>query len=92
MDAISLLKNDHRKVEKIFSEIEKGNGNRAQPNRCRMTDGSDRRDGARLSGVGGFGGEGNRETGRGRQGDQQPGNSGHVARTSPWRAALQHWR
>jgi len=30
MDAISLLKNDHRKVEKIFSEIEKGNGNRAQ--------------------------------------------------------------
>ena|SRR2546421_6477340 len=30
MDAISLLKNDHRKVEKIFSEIEKGTGNRAQ--------------------------------------------------------------
>jgi hemerythrin superfamily protein len=28
MDAITLLKNDHRKVEKIFSEIEKGNGNR----------------------------------------------------------------
>ena len=30
MDGISLLKNDHRKVEKIFSEIEKGNGNRQQ--------------------------------------------------------------
>jgi hemerythrin superfamily protein len=30
MDAITLLKNDHRKVEKIFSEIEKGNGNRQQ--------------------------------------------------------------
>jgi hemerythrin superfamily protein len=30
MDAISLLKNDHRKVEKIFSEIEKGKGNRGQ--------------------------------------------------------------
>lgn len=30
MDAISLLKNDHRKVEKIFSEIEKGNGNRQE--------------------------------------------------------------
>jgi hemerythrin superfamily protein len=28
MDAITLLKNDHRKVEKLFSEIEKGNGNR----------------------------------------------------------------
>ena len=28
MDAISLLKADHRKVEKIFSDIEKGNGNR----------------------------------------------------------------
>ena len=30
MDAISLLKNDHRMVEKIFSQIEKGNGNREQ--------------------------------------------------------------
>lgn len=30
MDAITLLKNDHRKVEKIFSQIEKGDGNRAQ--------------------------------------------------------------
>src|SRR5207253_9871467 len=30
MDAITLLKNDHRKVEKIFSDIEKGNGNRKQ--------------------------------------------------------------
>jgi hemerythrin superfamily protein len=30
MDAISLLKNDHRKVEKIFKDIEKGNGNREQ--------------------------------------------------------------
>jgi hemerythrin superfamily protein len=30
MDAISLLKNDHRKVEKIFSQIEKGTGNREQ--------------------------------------------------------------
>jgi hemerythrin superfamily protein len=30
MDAITLLKNDHRKVEKIFSEIEKGSGNREQ--------------------------------------------------------------
>ena len=30
MDAITLLKNDHRKVEKIFSELEKGNGNREQ--------------------------------------------------------------
>ena len=30
MDAITLLKNDHRKVEKIFSQIEKGNGNRQQ--------------------------------------------------------------
>ncbi|TMC26702.1 MAG: hemerythrin domain-containing protein [Chloroflexi bacterium] len=30
MDAIKLLKNDHRQVEKIFSQIEKGNGNREQ--------------------------------------------------------------
>ncbi|MDQ6885231.1 MAG: hemerythrin domain-containing protein [Candidatus Dormibacteraeota bacterium] len=30
MDAIALLKNDHRKVEKIFSQIEKGAGNREQ--------------------------------------------------------------
>ena len=30
MDAISLLKNDHRKVEKLFSNIEKGNGNREE--------------------------------------------------------------
>jgi hemerythrin superfamily protein len=30
MDAISLLKSDHRKVEKIFKDIEKGNGNREQ--------------------------------------------------------------
>ena len=30
MDAITLLKNDHRHVEKIFSQIEKGDGNRAQ--------------------------------------------------------------
>ena len=30
MDAITLLKNDHRKVEKIFSQIEKGTGNREQ--------------------------------------------------------------
>ncbi|MDQ6711271.1 MAG: hemerythrin domain-containing protein [Candidatus Dormibacteraeota bacterium] len=28
MDAIALLKSDHRKVEKIFSQIEKGSGNR----------------------------------------------------------------
>jgi hemerythrin superfamily protein len=28
MDAITLLKTDHRKVDKIFSELEKGNGNR----------------------------------------------------------------
>src|SRR5207302_2738876 len=30
MDAISLLKADHRKVDKIFSDLEKGNGNREQ--------------------------------------------------------------
>src|SRR5947207_8448706 len=30
MDAITLLKNDHRKVEKIFSDIENGNCNRKQ--------------------------------------------------------------
>jgi len=30
MDAIKLLKNDHRQVEKIFSQLEKGNGNREQ--------------------------------------------------------------
>lgn len=30
MDAITLLKNDHRKVEKIFSQIEKGSGDREQ--------------------------------------------------------------
>ena len=30
MDAITLLKNDHRKVEKIFSQIEKGTGDREQ--------------------------------------------------------------
>jgi hemerythrin superfamily protein len=30
MDAINLLKTDHRKVDKIFSELEKGNGNRDQ--------------------------------------------------------------
>src|SRR5437870_131654 len=30
MDAITLLKNDHRKVEKIFSDIEKGNGKRKE--------------------------------------------------------------
>ncbi len=30
MDAITLLKSDHRKVEKIFSQIEKGSGNREQ--------------------------------------------------------------
>jgi hemerythrin superfamily protein len=30
MDAIDLLKTDHRKVDKIFSELEKGNGNREQ--------------------------------------------------------------
>ena len=30
MDAITLLKNDHRKVEKLFSDIEKGAGNRKQ--------------------------------------------------------------
>jgi hemerythrin superfamily protein len=30
VDAIQLLKNDHRKVEKIFSDIEKGNGSREQ--------------------------------------------------------------
>lgn len=30
MDAITLLKNDHRKVEKIFAQIEKGTGNREQ--------------------------------------------------------------
>jgi hemerythrin superfamily protein len=30
MDAISLLKNDHRKVENLFSNIEKGNGNREE--------------------------------------------------------------
>jgi hemerythrin superfamily protein len=30
MDAITLLKNDHRKVEKIFKEIEGGGGNREQ--------------------------------------------------------------
>ena len=30
MDAISLLKNDHRKVEKIFAEIEKDKGDRPQ--------------------------------------------------------------
>jgi hemerythrin superfamily protein len=30
MDAITLLKNDHRMVEKLFNEIEKGNGNREQ--------------------------------------------------------------
>jgi len=30
MDAITLLKNDHRKVEKIFSQIEKGGGDRDQ--------------------------------------------------------------
>ncbi|HYY46825.1 MAG TPA: hemerythrin domain-containing protein [Candidatus Angelobacter sp.] len=30
MDAITLLKTDHRKVEKIFSELEKGKGNRQQ--------------------------------------------------------------
>ncbi|TME44820.1 MAG: hemerythrin domain-containing protein [Chloroflexi bacterium] len=28
MDAITLLKNDHRQVEKLFKEIEKGDGNR----------------------------------------------------------------
>jgi len=28
MDAITLLKNDHRLVEKLFKEIEKGDGNR----------------------------------------------------------------
>jgi hemerythrin superfamily protein len=30
VDAISLLKKDHRQVEKIFSQIEKGNGSREQ--------------------------------------------------------------
>lgn len=30
MNAITLLKNDHRQVEKLFKEIEKGNGNREQ--------------------------------------------------------------
>lgn len=30
MDAIELLKADHRKVDKIFSELENGNGNREQ--------------------------------------------------------------
>jgi len=30
MDAITLLKNDHRNVEKIFSQIEKGGGDRDQ--------------------------------------------------------------
>lgn len=30
MDAITLLKSDHRKVEKIFSQIEEGTGNREQ--------------------------------------------------------------
>lgn len=30
MDAITLLKNDHRQVEKLFKELEKGNGNREQ--------------------------------------------------------------
>jgi len=30
MHAIKLLKNDHRQVEKIFSQLEKGNGNREQ--------------------------------------------------------------
>lgn len=30
MDAITLLKNDHRAMEKLFNEIEKGNGNREQ--------------------------------------------------------------
>jgi hemerythrin superfamily protein len=30
MDAITLLKNDHRKVEKIFSDIEKDKGDREQ--------------------------------------------------------------
>ena len=30
MVAIKLLKNDHRQVEKIFSQLEKGNGNREQ--------------------------------------------------------------
>jgi hemerythrin superfamily protein len=28
MDAITLLKTDHRKVDKIFEELDKGNGNR----------------------------------------------------------------
>jgi hemerythrin superfamily protein len=30
MDAITLLTTDHRKVDKIFSQLEKGNGNRDQ--------------------------------------------------------------
>ena len=30
MDAITLLKNDHREVEKLFKELEKGSGNREQ--------------------------------------------------------------
>lgn len=30
MDAITLLKNDHRHVEKLFKQIEKGNGNREE--------------------------------------------------------------
>jgi hemerythrin superfamily protein len=30
MDAIALLKNDHRQVEKIFDQIENGTGNREQ--------------------------------------------------------------
>jgi hemerythrin superfamily protein len=30
MDAITLLKNDHRKVEQLFKDIEKGDGNREQ--------------------------------------------------------------
>ena len=30
MDAIALLKNDHRAVEKLFKQIEEGNGNREQ--------------------------------------------------------------